>query len=235
MKTDISISICVPAFNEEATLKEAVDDLLQNISPYVQKIEVIIVNDGSQDSTPEIAEQIANADSRVKIIHHDKNLGIGVCYRDALAVAQGAYFSWFPADHENSAEEFIRCLAYLGNDKLVMCHHRDKDPRVPLRRQVSYGYTWFLNKCLHLNLKYYNGLAIFPTPVLRSSHLIANGFFFSAEAITQGVNCGLHIIEISVPLKERKAGKSKLLTFKALIQFIRDILMAFLNRKEEAQ
>jgi len=130
-----SISICVPVLNEEKTLKQAVEDLISTLSPHIRFLEVIIVNDGSLDSTDLLAQGLAREYPQVKIIHHLKNLGIGVCYRDALAIAGGDYFSWFPADLENSADEFISCLPYLDKEaNIITCYHCGQDPRPVMRR-----------------------------------------------------------------------------------------------------
>jgi glycosyltransferase involved in cell wall biosynthesis len=100
---DVSISICVPAFNEEKTLAAAVEDLVDTLSVLVREIEVIIVNDGSSDSTLAIAEGLASKNPQIKVINHKNNLGVGVSFRDALAKAKYKFFTWFPGDHENSA------------------------------------------------------------------------------------------------------------------------------------
>ncbi len=129
MPQEVTLSVCIPVLNEEKTLKAAVDDLITNLSTYILRLEIIIVDDGSTDSSFQITEQIAKDYPGIKVIRHKRNLGIGVCYRDALVIAQGDYFTWFPADHENSTEEFIKCLAYLNKNTIVTCHHRGQDAR----------------------------------------------------------------------------------------------------------
>ncbi len=233
MAKDISISICVPAFNEKNTLRDAVEDLIKTLSLYVQKLEIIIVDDGSIDSTPQLADQIAKEYSQIKVIHHKRNLGIGVSYRDALAVADGTYYTWFPADHENSSQEFIQCLPYLKEDTIVICHHQGQDPRSFMRRIVSGSYTRLLNRCFRLKLKYYNGLAIFPTSVLRSLHLVANGFILLAESLIKASRYGCQVVELPVALGKRNCGKSKALSLLATKQMANDILRIFLKQNNK--
>lgn len=230
MEDDIDISICVPALNEERSLREAVEDLLQILTSHVNKIEVIIVDDASTDLTPQIADKLAKEYCQIRVIHHAKKMGIGACYRDALAIAQGNYFSWFPADHENSAEEFLQCISYLRQNTLVTCHHQGQDSRFILRRWISRIYTWVLNKFFHLNLKYYNGLTIFPTLIPRSLPLVANGFLFTAENLIKAINCGHEAVELSAPLRKRVHGKSNAFTFSSFKQMIRDIFCIILQR-----
>lgn len=220
----LSFSVCMPAFNEEENLRGAADDLIKTLSFYVKEIEIIIVDDGSTDNTLRVAKEIAQEYPEAKVLHHKKRLGIGACYHDALAVARGDYFSWFPADHENSAAEFIKCLPYLTNATIVTCHHLGQDPRSVWRRCVSRSYTWVLNKYFHLNLKYYNGLTIFPTPLLHSLSLVSHGFLFTAENIIKAIKKGYRVIELSVPLVGRKGGNSKIFTILSISQTIKDIL-----------
>jgi len=221
---DISISICVPAFNEEKTLAAAVEDLISTLSLLVRELEVIIVNDGSSDSTSTIAEDLASKNPQIKVINHKNNLGVGFAFRGALAKAKCQFFSWFPGDHENSAQEFVQCLDYLSKDTLVTTHHQGYDNRSFMRRLISGAYTWILNKYFDLNLKYYNGLTIFPTEVLRSFPLVSNGFFFTAESMIKAAKEGYKVIELSAPLKKRNWGKSKALTPLSMIRLSRSFI-----------
>jgi len=231
MQNNINISICVPAFNEEESLREAIEDLLMTLSAVVRELELIIVNDGSTDSTAQLAEQLAKKYNQVKIIHHKKNLGLGVCYRDALAIARGDYFTWFPSDHENSAAEFIQCLPYLKERTMVTCYHQGQDPRSALRRWISGSYTFILNKYFHLNLKFYNGLTIFPISLLRSLPLFANGFVLVAESLIRAIQSGYQVVELPAPLKNRVGGKSKAFTFISALQILIDIFHIFIRRQ----
>ncbi|MCX5694575.1 MAG: glycosyltransferase family 2 protein [Candidatus Omnitrophica bacterium] len=225
-----NISICIPALNEQNTLKEAVEDLLKTLALYAQKLDIIIVDDGSSDSTPQVAEQLAKQYHQVRVIHHPKKMGIGSCYRDALAFAQGDYFTWFPGDHENSAEEFILCMPYLTNDTVVTCYHLGQDPRSSFRHFLSQNYTWFLNKIFRLNLKYYNGLTVFPTSILRSLNLVTDGFMFTAENLIKAIKRGYKVVELSAPLRSRICGKSNALTFSSAAQMAKDIFKLLVRK-----
>jgi len=233
-KQSLSISVCVPALNEENGLRGAVEDLRNILSPYLRKIEIIIVNDGSADRTAFLAEQIAEDYPEVKVIHHAKRLGVGACFRDALTIASGEYFTWFPADRENLAEEFIQCLPLLTPKTLVTCHHRGQDHRFFLRRWVSVFYASVLNGVFHLDIRYYNGLTIFPTSVLRSLRLVADGFIFLAESLIYSIKSGCAVVQLSAPLKKREGGKSKMFTWLSLKQTLKDIFRILLGNLENA-
>lgn len=223
MLEDLSISICVPAFNEEMTLKESVEDLQKSLSSHIRGIEIIIVDDGSTDSTPQLAEKIAEKDTNIKVVHHKENLGVGACYRDALAIASGDYITWFPADHENVAAQFILSIPYLRKDTIVVYHHLGRDNRFLLRRLISRIYTKIINVYFNLNLKYYNDLTIFPTLVLRSFPSVTNSSVVWAENLIRVIKSGYKVIELLAPLKKRQSSSSKTFTFLSMVKIMKDI------------
>ena len=94
---------------------------------------------------------------------------------------------------------------------------------------ISGSYTWFLNKCFRLDLKYYNGLTVFPVAALRPLHLSGNGFIFLAETLIKAVRCGYQVIELPAALRKRDSGKSKALDLLAIRQMGNDILRILLK------
>ena len=224
MSGNFSISVCIPALDEEKTLNAVVEDLISNLSSEAKELDIIIVDDGSTDSTSKIADEIKNKYYFVKVIHHQKNLGIGKSFRDALAIATGDYFFCFPADGEDKASCIKQFLPYLDKSTAVTCHHREYDRRSRGRRLISKIYTSILNKIFNMKLKYYNGTTVFPTKTLQSVNLVSCGFFVFAESLIKMASKGTEIKEISVPIAKREHGKSKALTLFSLSQIIGDLI-----------
>jgi len=218
----VRLSVCVPALNEEKTLADTVADLRTGLAPFVSRLEIIIVNDGSTDATPALAEGIAREHPDTKVIHHRHKAGVGVCYRDGLACASGDYYTWFPADHENSAAELAGCVLHCLPDAVVTSHHKGADPRIFRRKVVSRIYTVLINTLFGLRITYYNGLSIYPVPVLKSFSLVADGFVFQAEAMVRAVKSGCRLIELQAPLKERAWGRSKAFTLSSFMRATHD-------------
>ncbi|MBD3264494.1 MAG: glycosyltransferase [Candidatus Omnitrophica bacterium] len=228
---EIKLSVCIPALNEEKALEEAVQDLSHTLRPVLDKLEIIIVNDGSQDSTGRIAEKLAKESSEVKVIHHSQKKGLGVCYKDALRIAGGDYFTWFPGDHENSAAELLDALGYLEENTAVTTHHVGSDTRSLFRIFLSRTYTFIINTVFGLKVKYYNGLTILPTTTAKSFDIVSDGFTWSAENLIRAIKSGCRLIELSAPLQSREGGSSKALTPASVKQMLKDVWRIILNRK----
>lgn len=88
------ISVIVPVYNVGEFLRDCLESL---ISQTYRDIEVIVVDDGSEDESKDIADEYAAKDSRIKVIHK-KNAGVSEARNDALKVAKGDYITFVDAD-----------------------------------------------------------------------------------------------------------------------------------------
>lgn len=104
---DIALSIIVPSYNGEKTLKRAMDSLMKQT---LTNIEVIIINDGSKDQTQSIADAYAAADQRVRVIHKPVNEGLSAGRNTGMASANGAYITFLDCDDWVEPDMYERML-----------------------------------------------------------------------------------------------------------------------------
>lgn len=103
------VSIVVAAYNVERYIKQCVDSL---IDQSFSNIEIVVVNDGSTDSTPEILKEYEKCDSRVILIHQE-NKGLVEARKTGIRNASGKYLlivdgdDWIDADYVNNLVEAI--------------------------------------------------------------------------------------------------------------------------------
>ncbi|MDR1733918.1 MAG: glycosyltransferase [Oscillospiraceae bacterium] len=88
------VSIIVPAYNAEKTLKTAVRSLQKQT---LREVEILIIDDGSKDGTGKLADKLAAADSRIKVIHQP-NAGVSAARNTGLAAASGEFIGFCDAD-----------------------------------------------------------------------------------------------------------------------------------------
>lgn len=97
MKTEYPlISVIIPAYNAEATIRRAADSVLKQSYP---DVELVVVNDGSKDSTRDILEQLAAEHPNFRCIHQE-NGGVSKARNTGLAAAAGEYIAFLDADDE---------------------------------------------------------------------------------------------------------------------------------------
>lgn len=115
------VSVSVPVYNAEKYLKQCLDSLILQT---LQELEIVIVNDGSTDSSEAICREYAEKDSRIKLINKE-NGGLASARQAALEVATGDYFCACDADDwaEPSMYEKLYSLAIDTDADVVMCDY----------------------------------------------------------------------------------------------------------------
>lgn len=119
MKTGEKISVIVPVYQVEAYLPCCLDSILAQT---YSNLEIILVDDGSQDRSAEICEMYAKKDSRIKVIHQ-RNQGVSAARNAGLAIATGEWVGFVDGDDWINPEmyEYLLNLAVMYQSNLVQC------------------------------------------------------------------------------------------------------------------
>lgn len=118
-KKSTILSICIPAYNEEATLTAIVDKVQAVKFSFPVKLDIIIVNDCSKDRTQEVATNLAKKYGNIRVLKNNKNLGKSQTLRRAfMNVSKDSDFAVCQdADLEYNPEDLIYMLDRLVHDK----------------------------------------------------------------------------------------------------------------------
>ena len=93
-RTDVKISVIVPVYNVEKELPRCIESLLTQT---YSNFELLLINDGSSDGSPEIMEKYAEKDPRIRTLHK-KNGGVSSARNRGLEQAKGEYVCFVDAD-----------------------------------------------------------------------------------------------------------------------------------------
>ncbi len=203
-----TISVAMPAFNEASNLDGTVGDVIAAASDF-DDYEILIVNDGSTDSTAEVADRLARSTGRVSVIHHPRNLGFAAAYRSALSQARMIYFTFVPGDREVTAESVRNVLAAVGAADLVVPYHATPWRRQWYRRVLTRVCTMEINLLFGWHLRYYQGPVVYPTALARRLPRSCHGFFFATEMLVHALAGGHTWVEVGIAHQERTYGRSK--------------------------
>mgnify|MGYP000058266539 CR=1 FL=1 len=94
MNQQPKVSVVVPIYNVEPYLERCIQSLLNQS---LKDIEIILVDDGSPDHCPQMCDEYAQKDSRIKVIHKD-NAGLGFARNSGLEIATGEYVAFVDSD-----------------------------------------------------------------------------------------------------------------------------------------
>src|SRR5262249_42745275 len=113
------LTVLVPVYNERHMVETALRRLLGVRDVLISELEVIVVDDCSDDGTWEVLRRLSLEDSRLILIRHERNSGKGAAIRTAIAQASGDICVIYDADLEYNPEDIPGLLvpfAYEGAD-----------------------------------------------------------------------------------------------------------------------
>ena len=164
INSNTKVSIIMPAFNAESTIKNAINSILGQTWT---NIELIVVNDCSEDSTWEIIRKIANEDSRIVAINNPSNVGAYVSKNIGLRVATGHYITGHDSDDWAHPQRIENHLKAIDREKIK--------PKASLTRMIRMeenGYFPFYLEgtfCLDGVLRVASITCMFETSFLRDT------------------------------------------------------------------
>src|SRR5262245_2098837 len=115
-----SLSIIVPLFNEEENISPLVEAIFEVLVADPYFLELVLIDDGSQDRTAEIATQWAEREPRIRLIRHECNRGLGAAIRTGLAAARGDLILYTDADLPFDFRLIPQLLKLAVPDRLVI-------------------------------------------------------------------------------------------------------------------
>ena len=108
-----SISVFFPAYNDAGTIPSMVLTALLTLRRIADDYEVIVVNDGSQDHTPQLLEELASCYPEVRVIHHLKNAGYGGALRTGIAQSRKELIFYTDGDAQYDVRELEKLLPLM--------------------------------------------------------------------------------------------------------------------------
>ena len=202
------LSYFFPAHNEAANLRGLVEEALATLPRLADRFEIVIVNDGSRDDTPKIADELAAAHPEVRAVHHPTNLGYGAALRSGFAAARLAHLVFTDGDRQFRVADIGRLIErFRAGDVDVVVGYRIKraDPFV----RTLYARIYRLANRVWFGLQVRDvdcAMKLFARESLEGVNVESGGAFFSAELLIKLRARGRRIAEVGVPHYPRTAG-----------------------------
>ncbi|PIP86433.1 glycosyl transferase [Candidatus Campbellbacteria bacterium CG11_big_fil_rev_8_21_14_0_20_44_21] len=152
----MKLSIIIPVYNEEKTLKETLEQVLASSVPGIGQKEIIVVDDGSTDGSKEIAENFSNKNSEVRHLVHEKNSGKGGAVKTGLHAMTGDIVIIQDADLEYDPREYVKVLSPIISGRADIVYGSRFKGNGPHR--VLYSIHALANKFLTLLSNFFTGL-----------------------------------------------------------------------------
>jgi glycosyltransferase involved in cell wall biosynthesis len=218
------LSVFFPAYNDSGTIASLVIAARQAAQRLTSDFEIIIVNDGSADSTAQIADELARTYPEVKVIHHPRNRGYGGALRSGFEAATRELIFYTDGDAQYDPAELAVLWQAFG-DRVDLVNGYKISRSDPLHRIV-------IGRIYHHTVKLLFGLKV--RDVDCDFRLLRRSIFTEVTLEkTSGVIClemmkkiqdaGFRIAEVPVHHYHRAYGKSQFFNFRRLFKTAIDV------------
>lgn len=203
------ISIIVMAYNEAGSLGATVKEIASVLKELDETSELIIVDDGSKDSTGEIADKLSGERDGVRAIHHEANKGLGAVYRTGFDHAQGNLISFFPADGQFPANIIKQFVPLMDVTDIVLGYLPERKSSL-LSKGLS-KVERVLFRILFGPMPKFQGVMMFKKTLLDTFKLKSSGrgWTIVMELILRAQKSGYRMMSVPTEYRPRMEGRSK--------------------------
>lgn len=175
-----NLSFFLPFYNEEKTLGETVRLLLMLAQTHLNQFEILLINDGSTDTSPQIAELLARRHPEVQLISLKTNQGFGTAYISGILHAKFLHAMYLSTDGDVHEDELKHILTAWDGEKNLLQFADNPQERYLSRYILSRLFTITTNLLSGRHWPYYNGFNIYKLE--NRKNLKTRNFSFASQA-----------------------------------------------------
>lgn len=207
MMVDGRLSLVLPAFNEEANIRQVVERAVEILPTYCRDWEVIVVNDGSRDRTAEVAAELKAAHpGRVEVVTHPRNRGYGAALTSGFTAASGDYIMFMDADRQFDIADISRLVPFVGVYDIVAGYRIKRSD--PVHRVINAKiFSLAVTLLFGVRLRDIDcAFKIFRANLLKGMELTSPGALINTEIQAKASRQGATRVEVGVNHYPRVAG-----------------------------
>jgi glycosyltransferase involved in cell wall biosynthesis len=219
------LSIFFPAYNDSGTIASMVIGAIVAARALTSDFEVLVINDGSRDLTPQIADELARVYPQVRVVHHAANRGYGGALRSGFTSASKEYVFYTDGDAQYDPSEMSILWARLGPG-VDMVNGYKISRSDPLHRII-------IGRIYHYTVKILFGLKVrdvdcdfrlMRRSIFDTVHLEKTSGVICLEMMKKIHDAGFAIVEAPVHHYHRAYGKSQFFNFGRILRTGIDVL-----------
>jgi glycosyltransferase involved in cell wall biosynthesis len=229
-----SLSVILPAHNEEVAIATTVQEVIDALSAWKLDFEVIVVDDGSQDHTGMILDTMAAIHPCLKVIHHPANQGYGAALVSGFAAVSKDLVFFMDSDGQFAIQDLERLFPLLAAYDAVLGYRvKRQDTWV---RQVN-GWGWKLLVGLVLGVWVRDvdcAFKLYPARFFHEHNLETRGAMINAEILYKFTHAGYTYTQVGVRHLPRRGGRATGAKPSVILRAFRELFIFGLKwRREE--
>ena len=227
-----SLSVFFPAYNDAPSLPVLIQTTFAVLAAHVDDYEVIVVNDGSVDSTAEVLEQLrARYQPCMRVVTHARNRGYGGALRSGFAAAQKDFVFYTDGDGQYDPSELPLLLERLTPSLGLVNGYKIKRHDPLYRIVVGKTYNAFVRLVFRLQVRDVDcDFRLIRRALLQQARLESDSGVICVEIINSLQRLGCKMAEVPVHHYPRQAGRSQFFRFRAVTETLIQLVHLFFQK-----
>jgi glycosyltransferase involved in cell wall biosynthesis len=218
-----SLSIVLPAYNEEENAESAVEQVSTVAQQLGMDYEIILVNDGSTDRTGEIGHELMQCIPNFQLVEHYPNRGYGGSLKAGFAAATKDLIAFVPADNQFDFGEITRFLERVNEADIVSGYRAERQDHF-VRKFNAFGWNMLVRLLFgYLCRDIDCGFKLFRREILEHVTIVSDGAMIDTELLAGARARGFRIAEVPVTHLPRVAGEATGADLRVVARAFRDL------------
>lgn len=218
-----SVSVCFPAYNEEATIADVLREAHGLLSESGLKYEILVCNDGSSDRTGAIIDEIAVEIPNLRVLHHRRNLGVCATFEYLYAQATNEFVFLNSTDRQWDTGIIFDMLPLTSNWDVIVASRINKHYGI-IRRFVSWGFNLVPSMLFRVRTSDAGAVKLQRREIIQRFTLVSHSPFSEAERLIRASLAGYRITEFPVRTSVRQRGIAHGVRFGLVVGSLIDVL-----------
>ena len=225
------LTVFFPMWNEEEYIERALESAREACRTLIDAgeigdYELLVIDDASTDLTGAIADRIAAADPRVRVVHHPKNRKLGGSLKTGFAAARGDLVLYTDADLPFDMDELQKACRLMRHYEadIVSAYRFDRTGEGWVRVVYSTIYNVLVRVLFGIRIRDINfAFKLCRRRVLDEITLVSEGSFIDAELVIRTIRSGGKVVQFGVDYFPRTRGVSTLSSPAVIVKILREM------------
>lgn len=223
-KAPISITVFFPCYNERDNVTRVAEQAVAVLENLQADYEIILVDDGSTDGTGRITDEIAAGHDRVRVIHHQRNLGYGAALQSGFRAATKELVFYTDGDGQFDMGEMPALLALMEEYDIVSCYRLDRQDNL-MRKTAGWLWTRLSRLAFSLNIRDIDcAFKLYKREIFDKIKMESTGALIDTEILARAARKGYRITQRGVHHYPRTAGKQTGANPRVVLRAFRELL-----------
>lgn len=229
-----SVSVCFPAYNEERTIRDVLDEAHELLDGSGLDYEILVCDDGSRDATARLIEEVAARVPRMRVIRHERNRGIHATFEHLYHEASREFVFLNSTDRQWDTRVLFAMLPLTAQYDVVIAARRRKYYG-PLRAIVSWGLNVVPRMLFGVRTYDAGAVKLVRRDIIQRFALVSRSPFSEAERLIRAARAGYRIAELPTETSARQSGRARGIDPRLVVDSLRDVPRVWFALRRETR